>query len=79
MFWHLISYQFVEGLLRCDFCGCAPGVLDEGAPLLGHHRDAPDLAVRVERVTKVLLRDRLVEAADVERGDVRVLRRVKGG
>ena len=26
-----------------------------------------------------LLRDGLVETADVERGDVRVLRRVKGG
>ena len=74
-----MSYQLIEGLFRRDLGGGAPGVLDEGAPLFGHHRDAPDLAERVEVVAEVLLRDGLVEAADVERRDVRVLGRVEGG
>ena len=73
------THQLVEGLLRSHLGGCAPGVLHEGATLLGHHRDAPDLTERVEVVAEVLLRDGLVEAADVERRDVRVFGRVERG
>ena len=76
---YIVTYQFVKSLLRRDLGRRTPRVLDEGAALLGHHRDAPDLAVRVESVAEVRLGDGLVEAADVERGDVRVLGRVEGG
>ncbi|KAL1466081.1 hypothetical protein MTO96_026891 [Rhipicephalus appendiculatus] len=71
--------ELVERLVGGQLGTDAVGELDERALLPRQHGDAADLAVLVEVVAQVLLRQTVAQVADVERCDGGVLRRLQFG